>query len=107
MPTETVLPYVKSEGYRTVLIDSAVTVLLATETSDRVVMNFTRVDEVPTGEKVILKDNGSFDTIPGDIPQSDRQKTLEFSIELRPDVALGIANSLIRTISRLPESRKI
>jgi hypothetical protein len=106
MPTETTLPYVKSEGYRTVLIESAITALLSTETSDRVIMNLTRVDEVPTGEKVILHDNGRFDRIPGSTPQSESQMTLEFSIELRPDVAFGIANSLIRTILRLPESRK-
>jgi hypothetical protein len=106
MPTETTLPFVKSEGYRTVLIDSASTALLSSDRSDRVIVNLTRIDQVLTEEKITLQDDGGFHTIPSSIPQSRRQKTIEFSVELRPDVAFEIANTLIRTISRLSESRK-
>jgi hypothetical protein len=34
------------------------------------------------------------------------QKTVEFTIEMRPDVALGIANALLTSLGNLPDSRK-
>lgn len=106
MPKEITLPYVRAEGYRTVLIDSIGTVLLSTVTSDRVIVHFTRVDSVPTGEKAWERDDGGFDILPGAEMESHHQKTLEFSAEIRPDIALAIANNLIRTIAGMSDNRK-
>ena len=106
MLTEITIPYVKSEGYRTVLIDGVATAGAATGTLDRVVLHFTRIDDVPTGEKAILRDDGVVDTLSNAPIASARQRTMEFSAEMRPEIALGLASSLLRTLARLPDARK-
>jgi hypothetical protein len=106
MPTEITIPYVKSEGYRAVLVDGVAIAGVATGTLDRVVLHFSRIDDVPTGEKAILRDDGVVDLLSNVSIEASRQKTVEFSAEMRPDTALRLASTLLRTLARLPDARK-
>jgi hypothetical protein len=106
MPTEITIPYIKSEGYRTVLVDGVVIAGVATGTLDRVVVHLSRIDDVPTAEKAILRDDGVVDFESNAPIETARQKTVEFSAEMRPDTALRLVRSLLITLARLPDARK-
>jgi hypothetical protein len=106
MPTETRLEYVRSDGHRVCLIDGATAAVLSDPFGDRVVLLLTRVDTVLIGEKAQVMDDGRLALLPGVIPDSKMQKTVELTAEMRPDSTLTILNHLLETLRRMPNNRK-
>lgn len=106
MPRETTLRHVRSREFRHCTVDGATTVLLSDLVGDRVQLTFTRMDVVVTGERVQILDNGQIQMISGVIPESEQQKTVEFSTEMRPDIAVQVLNGLISCLQNLPSGRR-
>jgi hypothetical protein len=107
MPEETVISYVPSPQFRTCLIDGAVAVTLSDHISDRVAVSFTRFEAIPLREPAQwTEDNRIRSTSGYRGPEMKQQRTVEFSIEIRPDTALSIINNLLTTLAQLPEGRK-
>src|SRR5438105_3777660 len=101
MPREQTLKHVRSNEFRLCFIDGASTVLISDNVGDRIQLSFNRMDVIVTGERVQVLENDRIQPIPGAIPESEEQKTVEFSVEMRPDIAVQVINSLLTTLQNL------
>jgi hypothetical protein len=106
MPDEPFLSYFRSPQFRTIFVDGIASIMLSDAISDRVLASFTRFDVLPVREKATSLAGGRMELIPGVVPDRQPQKTVEATLEIRPDVALAIANNLLTTLSNLPKERK-
>jgi hypothetical protein len=52
-------------------------------------------------------DTGQIAFTPGLVAKTEFQKTVEFSIQIRPDIAFLIINHFIETLNRLPENSRM
>jgi hypothetical protein len=64
------------------------------------------MDIIPTGETVTKHDDGRIEILPGTIPETEPQKTVEVAIEMRPDTALNMVAALLDALQRMPADRK-
>jgi hypothetical protein len=106
MPAQSNLKYVRSADFRKCLIDAATTVMLSDPFGDRIQTSFMRMDVIPTGEIITRHEDGRIELIQGITPETEPQKTVEFAIEMRPDIALQIANGLLAALQKMPSIRK-
>jgi hypothetical protein len=100
------LEYVRSPEFRTCLADSASTVMLADSIGARVQIYFTRMDMVPTREIVKRNEDGTLEATRGVTPETTLQKTMEFAVDIRPDIAFNLAVSLLRAVQNLSDNLK-
>ena len=106
MPRLDVLRHVPSPAHRTCLVDGAATRLLSDLISDRILMSFTRMDTMPVGENVTILDDGRIKTNADTPFLMENFKTIEFTIDMRPDVAVIILNSLINSLKQMTPERR-
>lgn len=106
MPREIDLKYERAEGYRNVVVDNATTIALSDAAGVRMFASFTRIETVPISEKAIEMDGGGVGLIPGSLPVTEPRKTLEVTLEMRPDTVLAIANALFKALEGLGQPYK-
>jgi hypothetical protein len=102
----TILKHVRSREFRICFADGATTALISDPLGDRVQVSFTRMDIIVTGENVQILDDGRVQAAIGTAPQSENQKTVEFTVEMRPDVVAQVINSLLSGLRPISAVRK-
>ena len=106
MPKSEVLRHVPAPGFRTCLIDGAATRLITDLWSDRISVSFTRMDSISTGEHVTILDDRRIQTHPELSSESENFKTIEFTIDLRPDAAVAVLNSILIALKGMSPQRR-
>jgi hypothetical protein len=102
----TILKHVRASEFRICFADGATTALISDQVGDRVQVSFTRMDIIVTGETVQHLEDGRVQPVVGVAAQSENQKTVEFTVEMRPDVVVAVINSLLSGLRPISAVRK-
>lgn len=103
------LPHIRSPQYRTAVIDAAQTVHMAQAHSDRILVSFTRLEFISTGEEVVgqfVSQTGNIETSGIPSIEGAPQKTFEFTADMSPDQALLVVNNILEALAKIPVEKK-
>lgn len=80
--------------------------MLGDAIGDRLSLSLTRMDLVTTGEEITETPEGGVAVQPGKVPESRKERVIEFTAEMRPDQGLVIVNAILGALSKLSADRK-
>lgn len=103
MPQRYTLKHHRSPDFRSGVADHALVNILGDQTGARAAIVFSRLDIRTSSESAIKEDNGNITIPPGTTPDFDTVRTLEFSVDMRPDHILALANAIRVALAGLPE----
>ena len=94
MPQSYTLKHERSPDFRSGVADGAVVSIVADQFGARVSLTFTRLDARTLSEEVVREDDGTIRAIAGN-SNFETVKTIEFSVDMRPDQVMGLVARLI------------
>jgi hypothetical protein len=106
MPEQIEIKHERSSAYRVCIVDSATATVIFDNVGARIDANLVRVDKVIISETATIPAPDQISFVPGARITTEFQKTVEFSMQLRPDAAISIINALIEALNKLPEHHK-
>lgn len=104
-PATRKIPHVRSEFYRNVVVDNAISTFIDQGSSARLRLTLTRLDVITQWDNVEDIAGVGFIIVPGDIGET-QQRVIEFTADMSPDQALIVVNVILETLSKIPDDKK-
>jgi hypothetical protein len=106
MPKDIRIRHVRSEWYRSAIIDSGTSTIVGDPFGAQINLTLGRFDSQSQSEMIRVEDNGTMGTVANAIPEAETVRLLEFTAVMRPNQAKTLVIAIQNALRALtPEVR--